>query len=99
MHKKYASQGFAAVSVALDDPADPDARENVLKFLKAKKAAFTNVLLDEKSEVWQEKLSISGPPVFFVFNREGKHKRFDAADIDEDLANIEKLVIEWLKQK
>lgn len=100
MHKKYADQGLAAVSVALDDPADTDARDSALKFLKARKATFTNLLLDEKAEVWQEKLGLAGPPRIYVFNRDGKYKKFEANDIDEGgYPAIERLVVEWLKQK
>jgi hypothetical protein len=99
MHKKYAAQGLAAISVALDDPADQQAKDAVLKFLKKEKATFTNVILNEQPELWQEKLKSPGPPFFYVFNREGKYKKFEGGDIDEDLGNIDKLVAEWLKQK
>jgi hypothetical protein len=99
MHKKYAAQGLAVVSVSLDDPNDPLTKESVTKFLKAKKATFTNVLLDEKEDVWQEKLKILGPPCYFVFNREGKYRKFEGGEVDDDLAGIEKQVVEFLKQK
>jgi hypothetical protein len=99
MHKKHAAQGLAVVSVSLDDLSDGTARETVLAFLKEQRANFTNVILDEKEEVWQAKLKILGPPCFYVFNREGKHRKFDPSEIDDDLAGIEKQVIDWLKPK
>src|SRR5690349_12302946 len=98
MHKKYAEKGFAAITVALDDPKNEKTKASLLKFLKDQNATFTNLILDEKPEVWTKKLGIQSYPYVFVFNREGKYKRFEAGDIDEDYANIEKLVVEWLKK-
>ena len=70
MQKKYAGKDFAAISVNLDDPHDAKARAKVLAFLEKQKAAFTNVMLDAKPEVWQEKLKIDGPPCIYVFDRD-----------------------------
>ena len=95
MHKKYAKDGFAAVSVSLDDPGDKKARQNVIEFLRKQKATFTNLILDEKSEIWQEKLKFDGPPCVFVFNREGKWKKFEAP---VEYADIEKYVAELMKK-
>jgi hypothetical protein len=72
MYKTHAKDKFAAISVALDDPRDQEARAKVLKFLQDQKATFPNVILDEKPEVWQEKLNFDGPPAVFVFNPDGK---------------------------
>jgi hypothetical protein len=96
MQSQYAKDGLAAVSVSLDDTAEKDTRENVLKFLKAKKATFTNLILDEKPEVWQEKLNIDGPPCVFVFNREGKVIKQYKEGVD--YGEVEKLVVEELKK-
>ena len=70
MHKKYGGKDFVAISVNLDDPHDAKAREKVQKFLDKQKATFTNVMLDAKPEVWQEKLKIDGPPCVYVFDRD-----------------------------
>jgi thiol-disulfide isomerase/thioredoxin len=97
LHQKYAKDGFVAVSVSLDDPTDDDAKAKALKFLRAQKATFTNVLLDEKPEVWQAKLKIDGPPLVMVFARDGKlEQRF--VDKAVDYAEIGKLVAELLKK-
>lgn len=97
MHKKYAKDSFAAVSVSLDDPNGKNAKDKVLKFLKDKKASFNNFILDEKVEVWQEKLEIDGPPCVFVFDAEGKlAKKFKPEDVD--YAEVEKLVAKLLKK-
>jgi len=99
MHRKYGSQGFAAVSVALDNPKEENVKEAALKILKSEQMTFTNLLLDEDEEFWQEKLKTPGVPVVFVFNRAGQHKKFEASDLDDGgYAKIEKLVVEWLKQ-
>lgn len=99
MHKKLAAQGFAAVSVDLDDPNDPDDKEvinRVRSFLDRQQATFTNLVLNEKSEIWQEKLQFSGAPYVFVFNREG---RIALRTDEPDYKKIGQLVEELLKQK
>jgi hypothetical protein len=103
MQSKYAKDGFAAVSVSLDDPNDKKAKDRVIKFLESKKATFTNLILDEKPEVWQEKLKIDGPPAVFVFGRDGKLVKKFAEGVEGaehvDYAKIEQLVTELLKKK
>jgi hypothetical protein len=94
MHKKYAKDRVAAVSVSLDDPNDKKAMQNVRDFLGKQKAVFTNLVLDEKPEVWQEKLKFSGPPCVFVFNRDGKWEKFESPEY----ADIEKYVTGLLKK-
>jgi hypothetical protein len=97
MHKKYAKDGLTAFSCALDDPNGKNIKDKLLKFLEGKKATFTNLLLNEDSDDWQEKLKIDGPPAVFVFDREGKPaKKFTA---DFTYADVEKLVAELLKKK
>jgi hypothetical protein len=84
----------------VDKLSEANVKEDALKILKAKNMAFTNLLLDEEEEFWQKKLDTTGVPCIFVFNREGKYKKFEAADIDNGgYARIEKLVVEWLKNK
>ncbi len=95
MHKMYGPDDFAAVSVNLDDPKDKEVMDRVRKFLEEKKATFTNLVLDEKPEVWQEKLKFDGPPCVFVFGRDGKFKKFE---IPVDYAVIEKYVAEIIKK-
>src|SRR5208283_4320507 len=97
VHKKYAAEGFAAISVALDDPGNQVVREKLLKFLRGQRATFTNLVLDEKPEFWQEQLDISAVPAVFVFDREGKYRKFVGEDVN--YAELEKLVVEWLKKK
>lgn len=97
MHKKYAKDGFSAMSVSLDDPNEKGAKEKVLKFLESKNATFTNLILNAKPEIWQEKLDFDGPPAVFVFGRDGKiAKTFKDGVKYED---VEKLVVELLKKK
>src|SRR5262245_16203821 len=97
MQNKYGKDGLVAVSVALDDPGQKDIKEKLLKFLKEQKATFTNYVLDEKPDVWQEKLMIDGPPAVFVFNRQGEQaKKFSE---DFKYADVEKLAVELLKAK
>jgi thiol-disulfide isomerase/thioredoxin len=104
LHEKYAKEGLIAVSISLDSSSDKEEdrrwKQDAMKFLQDKGARFTNFLLDEEQEVWQKKFHVNGPPVVFVFNREGKWTQFR-----EDKANpeiypeVEKLVIELLRSK
>jgi hypothetical protein len=94
MQKKYAKDGVVAISVSVDDPKDKKAMQNVIDFLRKQKAAFTNLVLDEKPEVWQEKLKINGPPCVFVFNRDGPYEKFESPEY----ADIEKYVVKLLKK-
>lgn len=95
LHHKYADQGLVAISVCLrtDEPTD---KEAVMKFLKAKKAEFTNVILDEPTELWQEKFHIQGIPAVFVFNREGKWSQFK---YESAYPEVEKLVAKLMGPK
>jgi len=94
MHEKFAKDGLAAISVSLDDPKDKKAQQNVIDFLRKQNATFTNLILDEKAEVWQEKLKFAGPPCVFVFNRNAEWKKFESPDY----AEIEKYVAELVKK-
>ena len=97
MQNKYGKDGVVAMSVSLDDPNEKDNKHKVLKFLESQKATFSNFILDEKPEYWQEKLKIDGPPCVFVFNREGGIAR-KFAEIKVDYADVEKVVVELLKK-
>jgi hypothetical protein len=100
MHEKYAKDGLVVISVALDDiHEEPESKDRALKFLKDKKATFTNLLLDEPIDFWQKKFEFVGPPTVYVFNRQGKWIRFKADEADIDHEQIEKLVVEMLKAK
>jgi thiol-disulfide isomerase/thioredoxin len=107
LHQKYAAQGLAAISVAVDpqkeDPQEREVlRQRLLKFLTKMKATFTNLYLDEPAELWQKKLDIAEVPCIFVFDRQGKYYRFGgSADAPRkaEYSQIEPLVIELLKKK
>lgn len=93
LHQKYEKAGLKAVSVSLDEAADKAVAN---KFLAAQKATFLNLLLDEEAEVWQGKFGVPGPPIVYVFNREGKWTKFVG---ENAYAGVEKLVAEQLEQK
>ena len=97
MHEKYKEQGFAAVSVSLDDLNEDGVQDTVRKFLTEKKATFRNFILNEKPAFWEEKLKIDGPPCAFVFDRDGKiAKKFDGFF---EYAKVEPVVAQLLKKK
>lgn len=101
LHKKLEKEGLVVVSVALDDLKEtPEAKDNVLRFLKAKGATFTNLILDEPLELWQQKLHFVGPPSYFVFNRQGKWTHFRSEGVSEiDYAGMDRLILELVKSK
>ncbi len=84
MHKKYASKGLAVVSLSLDDPTEPKSMVMVEKFLKAKGATFTNLILAEDPTDAFDKLKTSGVPAVFFFGPDGKEiHRFTGDDADK----------------
>lgn len=97
MRDKYAKDGLSVITVSLDEDAQTkEVREKVRKLLESKMAGhFTNLILDEKLEFWQQKLKFDGPPSFYVFGRDGKLiKQFkDNFEFEE----VEKLVGESIK--
>jgi len=81
MHRKYGDKGLAVISLSLDDPTDKAAVAEAERFLKEKKAVFTNVLLDENFGEGFEKLNINAIPAVFVYGPDGKEvKRFTMDD-------------------
>jgi len=99
MHRKYAGKGLAVVSLSLDDPSDKAAVAEAEKFLKEKKAVFTNVLLDEAFGEGFEKLKINAIPAVFVYGPDGKEvKRFTMDDPNNQFtyAEVEKALSELL---
>ncbi len=97
LHQKYAKDGLVAMSVSVDAPED---RGKALEFLQKQKATFANYWLDEKGEVWADKLDITGPPAVFVFDRRGKRAaKFDTNDPDKPYTyeDVEKVVQRLLK--
>jgi hypothetical protein len=97
MHQKYAKDGLVVMSVSLDPiQEDPASKDRAFKFLQAKGATFTNLLLDEPLEVWSERLHFVAPPCQFVFNKQGKWTKFEGGTANEVL---EKAVAEALREK
>ena len=100
LQRRYAGEGFAVISVAI--PLDEDTpleveRGKVLKFLQEQNAAATtNLLLDEKVDVWQNRLRFDAVPAVYVFNRAGKWYQFkDEFNYDE----VDRLVAGLVKAK
>lgn len=81
MDAKYAAKGLKVISLSLDDPSDAKAVKEATDFLVSKKAGFTNLLLNEESEVSFEKLNIQAIPAVFIYDASGKEvKRFSLED-------------------
>ena len=70
--------------------------------MKAKKAAFTNVLLDENFGDGFEKLNINAIPAVFVYGPDGKEvKRFTMDDPNNQFTydEVEKAIVALLDSK
>jgi len=101
MHHKYAKKGLSVISLSLDDPTDSAAVAAAEKFLKDKKAVFTNILLDEKDNGGFDKLNINAIPAVFIFGPDGKEvKRFTMDDPNNQFTydEVEKVVVALLKR-
>jgi hypothetical protein len=82
MQRKYAGDGFAAVSVSLDDSRDAKDRGLAEDFLRQKQATFLNLILQAEPEEWQTRLKIAGPPCVYVFGRDNQFVLKQSEDVD-----------------
>ncbi|MBX7102662.1 MAG: TlpA family protein disulfide reductase [Gemmataceae bacterium] len=88
LHRKHARDPVAVLAVALDEPAK---KPGVEAFVRRQQATFANYLLEDPYQVWQSKLKVDGPPVVFVFNKQGDLvQRFADEGVNYDI--IGKLV-------
>ena len=102
MNRKYGPKGLAFISLSLDDPSDKNAVAEAERFLKEKKAVFTNVLLDESFGDGFDKLNINGIPAVFIYGPDGKEvKRFTMDDPNNQFTyeDVEKTVANLLGAK
>lgn len=89
LHHKYPGR-VAVLSVSLDavgqDPEPPAVLGRIRRFLTARRAAFSNFVLDEEPEVWMDRLKICMPPAVVVYDRTGRPSRtFDLCDPPPDV--------------
>jgi hypothetical protein len=97
MQRDYGKDGLVCVSVSVDEVKQ---QEPVLGFLKKQGATFPNFLLDEEAAFWQDKWDFAAPPAVFVFDRNNHRAgKFDTNDKGFTSADVEKLVLELLKER
>ena len=102
MHHKYADKGLVAISVSLDESDKPKKVDAAAAFLKEKKAVFTNLILDERTDDAFEKLNIGAIPAVFLYTPDGKEiKRFTLDDVDNlfTYEQVEAFVKDYLEGK
>jgi YD repeat-containing protein len=104
MHEKYASDGLVCISVCIptSDSNPLKDQPEALKFLTDKIAIFQNFLLENGWKVCNDKWDVSGVPVTFVFDREGRRvRKFNNDDPKSSytMKDVEMLVQELLKSK
>jgi thiol-disulfide isomerase/thioredoxin len=93
LNGKYADRGLVVVSVSVDPPDDADARSAARDFLVRQNATFRNVILTDAAEVWQAKWKIDGPPLLFLFDKQGRlagrwDGKFDPAEVEKKVAEL-----------
>jgi len=96
LHEKYAKDGLVALSVSLDDPHKEGVKEAIAKFLNARKASIINLVLDEPQGFWAKKFDTDSLPFVYVFDRDGKWKRFRGA---AQYGEIQELVVRLLNNQ
>ena len=101
LKKKYGSDLVAVTVNLLDDGQDlNDEKAKAEKFLQSKGGAdLTNLILDEKEDVWSKKLKVETFPTVFVFNQDGKYeKRYPEDQEKFNYEDIGKVVAGLLKK-
>ena len=93
LHDKFSLGGLTVISVSVDPPDDPDARIAAREFLIRQKAKFRNVILTDKAEIWQAKWKADGPPLLFLFDKQGRlagrwEGKFDSAEVEKKVAAL-----------
>lgn len=93
LHRRYAGRGLAVISVSVDPPDDAEARAAARDFLVRQKAAFRNVILSDKAEVWQAKWKLDGPPLLFLFDRRGRlagrwEGKFNPTEVEKKVSGL-----------
>jgi thiol-disulfide isomerase/thioredoxin len=104
MHKKYGADGLVCISVCIpfSDKNPLKDKPAALTFLTEQRAVFQNFLLENGWKVCNDKWDVSGVPVTFVFDREGRRvRKFNNDDPKSSytMKDVEMLVQELLKSK
>jgi thiol-disulfide isomerase/thioredoxin len=103
MHHKYADKGLVAVSLSMDDYDQPKKVAAATKFLREKKAVFTNLIIEARMDDTFDNLKLNGViPAVFLYTPDGKElKRFTLEDPDKGFtyADVETFVKDYLEGK
>jgi hypothetical protein len=91
MQRTYEKEGLAAVSVTLDEPRN---QERAQRFLRSRRAAFTNLLLVDRPPELGHEFDFDSIPCIFVFDRAGRPRKFEG---QFSFADVERLVRDYLK--
>ena len=101
LKKKYGNDLVAVTVNLIDDGQDlNEEKAKAEKFLQSKSASnTTNIMLDEKVDIWSKKLNVSSFPTVFVFNQDGKYeKRYPEDQEKFNYEDIGKVVAGLLKK-
>ncbi len=97
LHHKLKEKGVVFMSLSVDDPADLN---NALGFLKEKKAAFPNFLLDDtqkNKDDAEDKFATLSPPIVHVYGRDGK--KVKTMEGKKEIGGLDKLLEELIEKK
>lgn len=97
LHDRYGKEGLVVVTV---DNDAPESKARSLGFLKQIGARFTNLLLDEPGEVFEQKLRIGTYPCYYVFDRQGRWRQFTGSETRKvDLVELDAFIAQALKEQ
>ena len=97
LYNETNTAGLVVFSVALDEPT-PKAQQKALEFLQEQKSPFTNLILDEESDVWQKGLATDSVPCVFLFNRDNRIEKKYLSMEPADQEDLDRRVKELLKK-
>jgi thiol-disulfide isomerase/thioredoxin len=96
LHQEFAKDGLDCISLSVDLD---DNLSGALKFLKKQKASFPNFILwdtDDNKDLLEPKFAHRSPPIFHVFDRDGKKIKTWEGGVKED--EVDKLIKQLLKK-
>jgi hypothetical protein len=95
MHSRYARDKVQFVSISLDDPRDPAARDEAAEFLRSMQPGFPAYYFADRPKALQEDFPFEYLPCIFVIDKAGEKHKFEGAF---SMGEVERAVREGLKK-
>lgn len=93
LHKKYAKQGLAVITVSVDQAGDMEAVASARQFLGQYRAETRNVHLKDPVALWAGKWKTNSVPLMFLFDQQGRlieryDGRVDTGTLDRQIRDL-----------